>query len=163
MGDDEHLALLEKNNHLPRVMDLHLILQHRTSNKTYNKIPDTCEVMLDIRYIPEQINTIVKDIKKLLPKVFSLEIIMKEPAQFVEDNNAYIKKLQVAGKSFVKKGIPLYSAQGSSDARHYTRVGCDAVEFGPLGKGMGTDNEWVDIKSLKTYYQILEKFLHSIG
>lgn len=133
-----------------------------TDNQTFNKIPDNCTGWLDIRYIPEETDVIINEIKKLLPKGFKLDIIVKEPAQFVNEDNQYIKALQQAGRGILSKRVILNQGQGSSDARHFTRVNCSAIEFGPIGKGMGTDNEWVDIPSLSNYYQILKKFLISI-
>lgn len=130
-----------------------------TNNQTFNKIPDHCEAWLDIRYVPGETNTILSAIKKLLPKDFTLEIVMKEPAQFVDEKNQQVKLLQSMGAKTIKKKVSLAQGQGSSDARHFARVKCDAIEFGPIGGGMGEDNEWVDIKSLEQYYEILKKFL----
>ena len=130
-----------------------------TSNQTFNKIPDDCVVGLDVRYIPEEKDTIVKSIKNLVPKGFALNILAKEPAMFTDSDNKYIKILQKAGKQIIKKNIVLRGAQGSSDARHFERVGCLGIEFGPIGSGIGSDNEWVDIPSLEKYYQILKNFL----
>lgn len=134
-----------------------------TSNKTFNKIPDDCEVWLDIRYIPEDSETVVKAVKELLPKGFTMEVPVKEPAQYVDPNNPYMKQLQKIGKTSHKKNITLNQGQGSSDARHYTRVKNAAIEFGPEGTGMGTDDEWVDIKSLGIYADILKDFLLSLN
>jgi succinyl-diaminopimelate desuccinylase len=133
-----------------------------TSNKTFNKIPDNCEVWLDIRYIPQETKTIIKTIRLLLPRGFTMETLVQEPAQFVEEDNQYIKHLQKIGKTVRGKSILLNQGQGSSDARHFTRVKNDAIEFGPLGDGMGTDNEWVDILSLADYSEILKRFLESV-
>ncbi len=134
-----------------------------TDNYTYNKIPDTCEIWLDIRYIPDETDTIINTIKKLLPKGFTLDVFVKEPAQFVDANNTYIKALQNAGKLINKKKISLSQGHGSSDARHFARVNCNAIEFGPIGGGMGTDKEWIDINSLENYFKILKKFLISLS
>lgn len=59
--------------------------------------------------------------------------------------------------NFIRKTPPYL--QGSSDARHFTKVGCAGVEFGPIGGGIGTDKEWIDIPSLEKYYKILREFL----
>jgi len=130
-----------------------------TNNNTFNKIPDQCEIWLDIRYIPEDTKTVIKEIKDILPQGFSLQIIVKEPAQFVKEDNSFIIQLQKIGRKHLLKSISLNQGQGSSDARHFTRVKTDAIEFGPYGQGMGTDNEWVDIQSLKKYSHILKDFL----
>lgn len=133
-----------------------------TNNQTYNKIPDECSVLLDIRYIPSDQDLIIKQLQTILPKDFMLDIQVFEPAQYVREDNAYIKLLQSAGEQVLGKEIPLVRANGSSDARHFTRINCDAVEFGPIGHGMGTDKEWVDLKSLEKYCMILKKFLLSL-
>ncbi len=133
-----------------------------TNNKTFNKIPDNCEVWLDIRYIPEEKDTIVRELKNLLPSGFKLEVAVKEPALSTDKNNPYVQSLKAEIKQATGKNVLVLSANGSSDARHFTRVHCPAVEFGPIGGGMGSDSEWVDIPSLEKYYQILKKFLLSI-
>lgn len=131
----------------------------QTSNQTFNKIPDDCEVWLDIRYIPEETNAIVSSIKELLPKGFELDIVTKEPSLLVDENNQYLKILQKVTEQITKKKVSLRGAQGSSDARHFSRVNCEGIEFGPVGGGIGTDNEWVDVQSLELYAKILHEFL----
>ncbi len=133
-----------------------------TTNKSFNKIPDDCEILLDIRYIPEEADTIVNDIKELLPKGFKLDIVEKEPALFVDENNQYLKTLQSVAEQVTKNKVRFYGAQGSSDARHFTRVGTDGIEFGPIGENIGSDDECVSIKSLEQYYQTLKNFLLAI-
>lgn len=130
-----------------------------TNNYAFNKIPDDCSVNLDVRYIPEEKDKIIKNIKKILPKGFQLDIITNEPALSTDKNNHFIKLLKKSGKKIIKKEILLRGAQGSSDARHFVKINCPGVEFGPIGGGIGSDNEWVDIHSLEKYYQILKDFL----
>lgn len=131
----------------------------KTNNQTFNKIPDECEVWLDIRYVPEKEKTILNSIKKMLPQGFSLKIIEQEPPLLIDENNKYIKMLRKITTQTLKKKIIFYGAQGSSDARHFTKVGCSGIEFGPIGQGIGSDNEYVDIPSLKQYSKILINFL----
>ncbi|MBI4225990.1 M20/M25/M40 family metallo-hydrolase [Candidatus Roizmanbacteria bacterium] len=133
-----------------------------TSNSTFNKVPDDCTVGIDVRYIPDDAKTIVSKIKKALPKEAEVELLLKEPAQFTDKNNIYIKLLQKATKKVTNKLAPIIVKHGASDIRHFNRVGCDGIEFGPIGFGLHTDNEWVDIKSLEQYYLILKSFLSTI-
>ncbi len=131
----------------------------RTNNQTFNKIPDDCEVCLDIRYIPRDRTTILKDLKKLLPKGFRLRILENGLPLLTEESNTYVHRLRKITDEKTNNKTLLYGAQGTSDARHYTEVGCDAIEFGPIGGGIGSDNEWVDIPSLEMYTLILKDFL----
>jgi acetylornithine deacetylase/succinyl-diaminopimelate desuccinylase-like protein len=119
-------------------------------------------VLLDIRFIPEDSKTILNKLKSITPKGFSLKVVAFEPALFVNEDNSYITKLRNTGEKILNKKIAFNRGQGSSDARHYTRVGNAAVEFGPRGGGMGSDDEWVDIQSLEQYCKILEEFLLSL-
>ncbi|KKR30675.1 hypothetical protein A2715_01490 [Candidatus Woesebacteria bacterium RIFCSPHIGHO2_01_FULL_39_32] len=132
-----------------------------TSNETFNKVPDDCEAWLDIRYIPEDSDTITQRIKSLVPKGVELEIILKEPAQLTYENNPFVKKLRESTKEITGKLAPVIVKHGASDIRHHNQIGCDGVTFGPIGKGLHTDNEWVSVKSLSDYYEILKDFLLS--
>ncbi len=130
-----------------------------TSNEAFNKIPDDCFISLDIRYIPDDSDTIVRNIQAILPDGFKMEIIAKESALITDYENEYLKKLRTVSEKIVNKKIILRGANGSSDARHFVVVGCPGIEFGPIGGGIGSDAEWVDIPSLEKYYQILKNFL----
>lgn len=134
----------------------------KTSNESFNKIPDDCEISLDIRYVPEEENTIVNTIKELLPKGFKMEIVEYEPGVFVDESNPYLKVLQKVTEEVTNQKVLFYGAQGTSDARHFTRVGINGVEFGPVGENIGSDNECVSIKSLDQYLQIIKNFLLQI-
>ncbi|MEI6660439.1 MAG: M20/M25/M40 family metallo-hydrolase [bacterium] len=134
-----------------------------TDNKALNKIPDDCFVELGVRYIPEDSNKILTDIKKLLPKGFKLEVIAKEPALLTDKNDKYIEALKNISSKILKKKVILRGANGSSDARHYASMGCSGIEFGPVGGDIGGDKAYVDIPSLDKYCSILEKFLLSLG
>lgn len=133
------------------------------TNETFNKIPDNCKVSLDIRFVPEDSEIIIQKLRKLLPDTFKLDIILKEPAFSTKKNNPYLKLLKKFTGEITKKKTSVLAAHGSSDLRHFARVQCNGIEFGPVGKGMGSDNEWVDTKSLETYYKILKTFLLSLN
>lgn len=134
----------------------------KSSNTSFNKIPDDCEVWLDIRYIPEDEDVIVEMLKKLLPKDFSMNIDVKEPSTFVDPHNPYIQKLIGITREVADNESTTYGANGSSDVRHYARVGGHGIEFGPIGGGIGSDHEWTSIAGLESYYMVLKKFLLSI-
>lgn len=133
-----------------------------TSNQAFNKIPDDCLVELDARYIPKDAKTIVKQFRALLPKGCVLEIVANEPALATDARDSFIKALQVSGEQSLKKELIMRGANGSSDARHYARVGGAGIEFGPVGGGIGSDKEWVSVSSLETYTKILIHFLQSL-
>lgn len=134
-----------------------------SGNKTINKVPDECVALLDIRYIPEEKDKVLDDIKQTAGKEAGLEIITKNDDHFTNQSNKYIQLLSEAIKSVTKKDGELVDKHGASDIRHYNKVGCNGITFGPIGEGHHSDNEWVDIKSVENYYHILWEFiLHTI-
>lgn len=134
-----------------------------TTNQTFNQVPDNCILGIDIRYIPEDDKKIVGKIKKLLPKGAAFELMLKEPAQFTSEKNQYLEILRNSATKVIGKKAGIIVKHGASDIRHFNRVGCDGIEYGPTGEGLHTDNEWVDIKSLENYYNILRGFLIAIS
>lgn len=132
-----------------------------TNNISFNKIPDNCTIWLDIRFIPEESESVMDQIKKLLPEGFLFEIVTKEPAFSVNFRNRYVKLLQETAEKTINRKVTLYGTHGSSDARHFMVAGCAGVEFGPSGGNIGGDKEWVDIASLGKYSLILKHFLEN--
>ena len=129
-----------------------------SNNKAFNKIPDNCELLLDVRFIPED-KEILNKIKKLLSNEDNLKVLVEEPSFLVKKNDTNILKLKKIAKNFLSKNLILRGANGSSDARHYSYINVPAIEFGPKGGGIGSDNEYVEISSLSNFYVIMKKFL----
>lgn len=134
------------------------IAKIETTNTTYNKVPDDCVMRLDIRFIPEDWNTIKDKLEQLFAGM-ELEFLEFEPPQITPEDNTFVKALQLATQQVTKKVAPIIVKHGASDVRHYNGVSEDGVTFGPVGAGLHSDNEWVDIKSLGEYYLILKEFL----
>jgi acetylornithine deacetylase/succinyl-diaminopimelate desuccinylase-like protein len=122
-------------------------------------VPDCCEATLDIRYVPGDQDRIIRDLKALLPKQVSLHVETNEPCLNIPDSDVHVKQLQSIAEKHTQSTIATYGANGTSDARHYTAVAGHGIEFGPIGSGIGSDDECIDIQSLKTYCAILEEFV----
>lgn len=133
-----------------------------TSNLALNKVPDDCTASLDIRYIPGESKTIVHRLKTMLPKDFNLKVIVNEPSRSINRNNKYAQTLRKEIKKITKRPVKFYTSMGSSDARHYARVNCNSICFGSIGKGIGSDKEYVNIPSVEKYYLILKNYLLSL-
>lgn len=134
-----------------------------TDNYVFNKIPDECTAWLDIRFIPEDANTVLPNIRRLLPSRFVLDVVGQGPPLLTEENSDYIKNLAVVAKQITGRKIITRGANGTSDARHFAKVQCPGIEFGPIGEEIGSDYEWVLIPSMELYYQILVKYLANLG
>lgn len=135
------------------------IARIETTNQSYNKIPDNCKIAVDIRCIPEDLKTIASNIENILPADSILRIVENENVLYTPIDNKYLQQIQKSTKKVAGIDNRVYSANGSSDSRHYSDIGSFGVEFGPIGGGIGEDVEWVDINSLQTYYEIICDFL----
>jgi succinyl-diaminopimelate desuccinylase len=142
-----------------------------TPNQTLNKVPDEATIFFDIRYIPEEFlkknfekgkEILIKKLKKIVGNLGKIEIILFEPPQFTDEKNFYLLKLKEEAKKVLKKNIKTIVKHGGSDIRHFNQVGCQGVTFGPIGGDLHGDNEWVDVKSLEKYFEILLGFLRNL-
>ncbi|MFN4212465.1 MAG: M20/M25/M40 family metallo-hydrolase, partial [Microgenomates group bacterium] len=142
-----------------------------TPNQTFNKVPDEATISFDIRYIPEEMKNLPfekgkklleKKIKKIVGNLGEREVLLFEPPQFTDQKNPFVLKLKQSVEKITGKKAKTIVKHGGSDIRHFNQVGCEGVTFGPIGGNLHGDDEWVEIKSLEKYYQILKRFLLSI-
>ena len=130
-----------------------------TTNTWFNKIPDDCTASVDIRFVAEEKKLALQRLKSVLSKDMRLTVLAQEPALDTDRKDPSVVALSKAAKQVTKKRIVLRGANGTSDARHFARVGGSGVEFGPIGGDIGGPKEWVSISSLDTYCEILRAFL----
>ena len=126
-----------------------------------NKVPDTCLMDVDIRYLPNQ------DPAELLEAIRAIaDIEVKRtfvfPPAHVSRSNAYVQALlDTVGPS--ESASVTVGRDGASDAVSFLRAGIPAVEFGPAGAGHHGPEEWVSIASLARYRQLLVQFARSVA
>lgn len=133
-----------------------------TDNTAFNKIPDTCTVGIDVRFVSEDSERVLPSILALLPEGTTYDILANEAALFTEKTNEYLAALSKIAADTLGAPVSVRGAQGTSDARHFQVVDCPGIEFGPVGGGIGSDDEWVDLPSLLKYHGIITAFLRSL-
>jgi succinyl-diaminopimelate desuccinylase len=124
-----------------------------------NKVPDTCFIDVDVRYLPEQ------DPDDILAEVGELSrarvvSTFSRPPVLVDPDSPYVQALRASAAPHSDgqaKGV--VGRDGASDAVSFLRVGIPAVEFGPLGGGHHGPDEWVSIPSLASYRQAIVDFV----
>ncbi len=134
-----------------------------TDNTAHNKIPDSCAAYFDIRFVGNENTKIITALSKMLPKGGVLTVTTNEPAVDTAKTDPFVKALSQSVKAICKRPVRLRGANGTSDARHFARLGTPGVEFGPIGGDIGSDREWVDVKSLDTFYDVISDFLQRIA
>jgi succinyl-diaminopimelate desuccinylase len=127
-----------------------------------NRVPDSCTIDLDIRYLPGQdpediIAAVAEQRDTEVTKVFHRDPIV------VSRDEPYVQVLAEA----VSKVSPVESSiavgrDGTSDVISFLNAGIPGVEFGPTGDGHHGPDEWVSIRSLDEYRRALVEFVNLI-
>ena len=126
-----------------------------------NKVPDRCEMAVDVRYLPGQ------DAGEILAQVRGIADIDVErtfihPSVGVSRHNPYVHALSEAVARATEGEVMSVGRDGASDAASFIEVGIPAVEFGPAGGGHHGPDEWVSLRSLASYRRALADFVRAL-
>ena len=126
-----------------------------------NKVPDTCVIDVDIRYLPTQDPAAILEEVRDLPGTEVISTFSRPPAS-VDRDSVFVRTLVEAAAPHLG-GEPLsVGRDGASDAVSFLRAGIPAVEFGPVGSGHHGPEEWVSIPSLADYRRALTDFIQGL-
>lgn len=132
-----------------------------TTNTAQNKVPEDATATLDIRITPEDRPTFTKRLETLIGDRATIEYMANEPTQETPNDHADIMTLKRVMKTAGKE-LEYLKTHGGSDVRFYSNAGAGAICMGPLGAGLHTTDEWVDIQSIQDYYDIICHFCQAI-
>lgn len=127
----------------------------------FNKVPDRCEMVVDVRYLPGQ------DPGAILAEVRAMEDVtvtnmLTRPPAYVSRTNPYVRALRDAIARTLDDDAVSVGRDGASDAVSFLEAGIPAVEFGPSGAGHHGPDEWVSLASLTRYRGALGDFVRTL-
>jgi succinyl-diaminopimelate desuccinylase len=125
-----------------------------------NKVPDTCVIDVDVRFLPDQDPDEILEQVDGLPDTRLLETFRRPPA-VVEAESPFVQGLCEAASPHHPERVMSVGRDGASDVVSFLRAGVPAVEFGPVGEGHHGPEEWVSVSSLRGYRQALESFVRT--
>jgi succinyl-diaminopimelate desuccinylase len=124
-----------------------------------NRLPESVILTLDIRHIPEeQPEQIVAALQACYP-AGEVRFLRGGVPLASDPHDPQITRLAECTNAVLGRAPRLYREHFASDARFYSDGGIPAVCFGPVGAGLHSDEEWVDIDSLEQLYQVLRRFV----
>jgi succinyl-diaminopimelate desuccinylase len=126
-----------------------------------NKVPDSCAIDVDIRYLPGQDPGAIRAQIADLDSVTVVAQFHRMPA-IVERNNPFVSVLSECAAKLLETETISVGRDGTSDAICFIEAGVPAVEFGPLGAGHHGPAEWASLSSLASYKRALVDFVHLI-
>ncbi len=124
-----------------------------------NQVPDTAEMLLNIRYISEEDG---QRIPARIREITGLEVIsgMTSSPVFVDESHPMMQKLKQAMEiQFPDHPISFCRMDGATDARHFVKLGVPVAILGTCGDGMHSSGEWAELQSLRDYADLLTAFL----
>jgi succinyl-diaminopimelate desuccinylase len=127
-----------------------------------NKVPDTCFIDVDVRYLPEQDpDAILAEVDALAEaRVIST---FSRPPVVVDPESVYVRALRAAATRHSAGQVRgVVGRDGASDAVSFLRAGVPAVEFGPLGDGHHGPDEWTSVSSLPGYRRSIVDFVDQL-
>ncbi len=127
----------------------------------FNKVPDSCWMDVDIRFLPNQDAGAILAQIRALGDVEILKCFTRAPA-IVSRRNPYVLALREGVSRSIEGEALSIGRDGASDAISFLEAGIPAVEFGPVGGGHHGPEEWVSIASLARYRQALADFIAAL-
>ncbi|MBN8868481.1 MAG: M20/M25/M40 family metallo-hydrolase [Solirubrobacterales bacterium] len=124
-----------------------------------NKVPDSCAIDVDIRYLPHQDPAQIREQIEGLGPARIETIIELPPVSGGGTDSPWIRALTSAASDHHEGPSLSVGRDGASDAVSFIRAGIPAVEFGPVGSGHHGPEEWVSVPSLIAYRSALREFL----
>jgi len=126
-----------------------------------NKVPDSCAIDVDIRYLPDQDPDAILEQIAAIPDT-DVVATFRWPPVDVDPQSPYVRALADAAAPNHADEVTSVGRDGASDAVAFIRAGTPAVEFGPVGGGHHGPDEWVSVASLAAYRRTLCDFARNL-
>ncbi|MDD5573029.1 MAG: M20/M25/M40 family metallo-hydrolase [Candidatus Hydrothermia bacterium] len=128
-----------------------------------NRVPDYAEMYLDVRFVHpftvSKIESMVRDVLSKYPGTEFETISTGEPV-FTPRENPYIVRYKKVAESVLKRPISFIKEHGATDWRFFTERGMAVLITAPRGGNIHGNDEWVDLDSLKTLFEIFFRFVN---
>jgi succinyl-diaminopimelate desuccinylase len=124
-----------------------------------NRVADRARLTLDIRHLPEERPD---DILAALREIFapgSVAFQRGGAPLFTAPDHPGVRRLAACVAAETGAPAGFMREHFATDARFYSSAGIPAVCIGPVGAGLHSDEEWVEIASLERLYHILWRFV----
>jgi len=126
-----------------------------------NKVPDLCQMVVDVRFLPEQDPEQILEQVRAIPDAHIVRTFVYPPVT-VSRTDPYVRALREAVSRSIHDQALSVGRDGASDATAFMAAGIPAVEFGPEGGGHHGPEEWVSVTSLARYRRALRDFIRAL-
>lgn len=124
-----------------------------------NKVPDNATMNLDIRFTKnDNINKLLDYIQNY-SKDISINILDHEPVFYVNKNLDVIQNFIEDCNRILKRNITITKCCAGSDAPYFSEKNIPVIMMNPIGANWHKKDEYVEIESLYTLYEIFKTLL----
>ena len=128
-----------------------------------NVIPGEAYFEVDFRFPDKFVfDNKLRELEKRMRNKAKIEVISYSPPMSSGLNSK--KYIELLKKVLEKYSITpkLKATNYSGDGRYFSERNIPVIEFGPVGTNYHADDEYADIESLNTYYEILNLFIKEL-
>jgi succinyl-diaminopimelate desuccinylase len=133
-----------------------------TGGSAANQVPDSCEALLDTRFVE---TTTLADTKALVESIVAgrgqVEAVVAGDLYHLDPASPAYRMIQDAAKAHLGKELGIYKSEGASDARFFTKHGVPVVLTKPTCAGHHSADEWIDLESLEAYSRMMRHFVEA--
>ena len=124
-----------------------------------NRLPADVVLTIDTRHIPEdQPDAITTALQACFPDG-EIRVMRSCPPLVNDPHDPWVQRLAESIAAVRGQPAGLYREHFASDGRFYSSAGISSVCCGPVGAGLHSDEEWVDIASLGQLYEVLRRLV----
>ncbi|MFT4551052.1 MAG: succinyl-diaminopimelate desuccinylase, partial [Verrucomicrobiales bacterium] len=125
-------------------------------NRTVNRVAGHAHASLDLRFPPPHTTTsILEMVREILGEKIDIDVLIPaEPARFEPDPLYRSITEDITGEP-----VTLERSHGGSDARFIAAQGIPAIITCPRVGNLHSVNEWIDIASMSTFYNIYTRYI----
>jgi succinyl-diaminopimelate desuccinylase len=123
-----------------------------------NRIMEELVMHLDIRRVPNESSAeVLAKVSACFPEHCTVKLMGDGVGLNTDQNDPAVQQLAAIVRRVT--GLPghFYREHFGTDARFYSSKGIPAVCCGPIGAGLHSDEEWVDIASLSQTYAVFKE------
>lgn len=127
-----------------------------------NQVPAEALVTFDIRWTADTTpEAIQADLQAAFPTA-ELVSVMASAGLRTDPEHHEVGQIAELIERYTGQPPRFYREHFATDARYYSHIGVPAICLGPVGKGLHSAEEWVEIASLVTLYQIITGYIDTL-
>lgn len=124
-----------------------------------NLVPDKASMVLDIRFTKEDtIEDIINNIKNISNDI-EIKILDSGPTFYVDHNLEIVQNFINDASKILKQDVKIEKCVATSDAIYFSEKNIPTILINPKGDNWHKNDEYVEIESLYTLYQIFKTLI----